>query len=443
MSEIFQTIWDADQAGNGIPALRPGEPKDHTRGFVVVNEQATSIDSGHRVINEVGLPDEKRDTYRLCEVLFDNYALERAVREQVRPGELREELEFIDAILETPPIETARQFLERSLDLQISKSTLSAMIKETWFTLGRAGNQPDASGFEHVFVGEQASKKTRAGGYHFWYKYWLDDGGKNVAGLVSDDRIEYLGTKYGAADTPEKGVLIPEIVTLEMKWTAPVGDLANPNPSRTKELHKPIGGFFVGCSPEGMIALGLVRARTQSSKVTRINGATYQLDLHRLDQNRNAIRTFFPRFVRADITGISPGGGGSDTGGGTTPGDIDPPDIGGVATPVPFRIIAGMINPVNPEGGREFLQILNVSDRVQSLESWEIEAPNGLIFTLADIIISPGDVYKFVLPSSTGILRNRAGAIRLRVPGGSVVQECEYTGDQAKREGRPVVFLQS
>ncbi|MCP3896031.1 MAG: hypothetical protein GY706_15590 [Bacteroides sp.] len=442
MSDIFQEIWDADQAGNGVPALRPVEPKDHTRGFVVVDERATTIGSDHRVISEVGIPEKKRDTYRLCEILFDNYALERAVREQVRPGELREELEFIDAILETPPIETARQFLELSLDLQISKSTLSAMIKETWFTLGRAGSQPDASGFEHVFVGEQASKKTRIGGYHFWYKYWLDDGGKDVAGFVTDDRIEYLGTKYGAASTPDKGVLIPEIVTLEMKWIAPVGDLVNPNPSRTKNLHKPIGGFFVGCSPEGMIAFGLVRARTQSSKMTRINGATYQLDLHRLDKNRNAIRTFFPRFVRADIIDISPGTGGSGTGGGTTPGGIDPPDIGGAAAPAPFSIIAGMINPVNPEGGREFLQILNVSDQVQSLENWEIEAPNGFIFTLADISISPGDVYKFVMPSSTGILRNRAGSIRLRAPGGLAVQEYEYTGDQAKREGQPIVFLQ-
>lgn len=434
MSQIFQTIWDADQAGNGVPAIRPGEPKDPTRGFVVVDERAASVGSGHRVISEVAVPENKRSTYQLCEALFDNYALERAVHERVRPGELREELVFIDAILDTPPVETARRFLESLLDLQISKHALSAMIKETWFTLGRAGNQPDASGFEHVFVGEQASRETQIGGYHFWYKYWLDDGGKGVAGVEADDGIEYIGTKYGAAETPDKGVLIPEIVTLEMKWRAPMGDVENPNPGRTKKLHKPIGGFFVGCSPEGIIALGLVRARAPSNKITRINGATYQLDLHRLDENRNAIRTFFPRFVRADVTAVTSGGGGG-TGGG---GEILP-DEGGTTT-TPFQMIAGMVNPQNPEGGREFLQIMNISDRERSLEDWKIEAPNGTVFTLADMMVAPGDIYKFVIPSNSGVLRNRAGCIRFHTPGGSLAQECHYTEDQAKHEGRPIVF---
>jgi hypothetical protein len=427
MTDIFQAIWDADQSGNGVPALRPGETQDPARGFVMVDERTTQIDSGHRVISGVSIPETKRATYRLCEDLLDNYALERAVREEVRPGELREELDFIDAILETPPIETARQFLETALDLSISKGTLAAMISETWFTMGRAGNQPDASGFEHVFVGEQASKASHVGGYHFWYKYWLDDGGENVAGVVSDDRIAYLGTQYGAAETPDKGVLVPDVVTLELKWTAPVGDLDNPNPSQTKLLHKPIGGFFVGVSPEGMIALGLVRARSSSSKLARINGSEYQLDLHRLDHNPRAIRTFFPRFIRADVIAITPpGGDGTEPGGGTTL--------------APFRIIAGMINPVNPEGGREFLQILNVSDRIETLHNWQIKAPNGVVFTLANMAVAPGDFFKFLVPSNTGILRNRTGVIQLRTPDGSVVQDCPYTSDQARREGQPILF---
>jgi hypothetical protein len=312
------------------------------------------------------------------------------------------------------------------------------MINETWFTMGRSGNQPDASGFEHVFVGEQASQATKIGGYHFWYKYWLDDGGHNVAGVTFDDRIEYLGTKYGAAETPDKGVLVPDVVTLELKWTAPVGDLDHPNPSATKQLHKPIGGFFVGTSPEGLIALGLVRTRTQSGKMAQINGAEYQLDLHRLDQNPRAIRTFFPRFVRANVIDITPGGTNTEPGG-ATPG-VGTGSASGTAATVPFRIIAGMINPVNPEGGREFLQILNLWDHIETLQHWKIEAPNGVVFTLADIAVAPGDVFKFVIPSSTGILRNRAGIIRFRAPDGSVVQECHYSEEQASREGQPILF---
>ncbi|MGD9210707.1 MAG: hypothetical protein PVI90_08015 [Desulfobacteraceae bacterium] len=430
MSEIFQKIWDADQCGNGVPALRPEDPKDPTRGYVVVDEPTTCLNSDHRVISEVVIPEKKRETYLLCQNLFDNYALERAVREQIRSGELREELDFIDSILETPPIETARRFLEDSLDVTISTNTLAAMIKETWFTIGRAGNQPDASGFEHVFVGEQAAKQSQIGGYHFWYKYWLDDGGRNAAGHAVKDRIKYLGTQYGAAENPGKGVLIPEVITLEMKWKAPVGDMANPDPSRTKELHKPIGGFFVGCSPEGLIALGLVRARTQSSKITRINGAEYQLDLHRLDQNKNAVRTFFPRFLRADVIDISHG---NNSGYDHEENTFDDREV-------PFRIIAGMINPVKSEGGREFLQILNLSDHNLSLLNWKIEAPNGVVFTLANRVISPGDLFKFIIPSSTGMLRNRAGVIRLRAPDNTVVQECAYSEYEAEREGQPILF---
>ena len=35
------------------------------------------------------------------------------------------------------------------------------------------GADPALSGFEHVVVGEQEGAKAQ--GYHFWYKYYLDD----------------------------------------------------------------------------------------------------------------------------------------------------------------------------------------------------------------------------------------------------------------------------
>ncbi len=430
MSAIFQEIWDADQSGAGVPALRPGEAKDPSRGFVVVDERAISVGADHRVLSEVVIPDAKQETYRLCERLYDNYALERTVRERVTSGELQEELDLIDAILDTPPIEVARQFLETSLDLKISKDAMAAMIKETWFAMGRAGSQLEASGFEHVFVGEQSSSRSKIGGYHFWHKYHLDDGGSG------EDRIEYLGTKYGGAQEPAKGILVPEVVTLQLTWDAPLGDAGTGGGSRT--LSKPIGGFFVGCSPEGLIALGLVRCRTKSSKITQINGAEYQLDLHRLDNAPNAIRTFFPRFRRADVVAIDNGGGGGGGDGGTG-GDNGGGD-GVLTTETPFRIVAGMVNPVNPEGGREFLQILNVSGQRQSLADWRVEAPNGMAFTLDDIPVDPGHLFKFVAPTPQGVFRNKAGTIRLRDASNRIVQECPYGTDEAKREGVPIVF---
>lgn len=425
MENIYQNIWNADQTGNGIPAMRPGEALNEDVGYVIVDERTTSVGSDHRVLEKVNIPASKKTTYALCEKLFDNYALERSAGETVRFEETQEELDFIDAIIPSPPIQTARQHLESSLGLQISDEILAAMIRETWFDLGQAGSQEDASGFEHVFVGEQASRASQIGGYHFWYKYHLDEGGRNAKGKAGQDRINYHGTKYHGASEPEKGVLIPEVVTLSLTWDAPGGD----GDTTVRTLTKPIGGFFVGCSPECLIALGLVRCRTKSDKIAKINGAEYQLDLHRLDGRPNSIRTFFPRFRRADVINIDP----------TVPPPV-PPVTPPPTTDLPFRIVAAMVNPVNPEGGREFVQIINTSNQQQTLFKWRVVAPNGTGFDLADITVDPGEIFKFQIPKNEGVLRNKAGEIRLLDPSGNLGHASAYSTDQAGREGAPILF---
>ena len=427
MDAAYQQIWDADQSQNGVPAVRPGEPRDDAVGFVIVDERATSVGRDHRVLKEVVVPDSKAATYDLCVKLLDNYALERAASEFIRPEEIQEELDFVDAILPTGPMQAARQVLEQRLGLAISNDSLAAMVKETWFKLGTAGSQSQASGFEHVFVGEQGRQQTKIGGYHYWHKYFLDDGGAGT------DRIEYKGTQYQDAIESDKGILVPEVVTLSLVWEAPIGDRRGNGGSGTKTLKKPIGGFFVGCSPECLIAMGLVRCRTMGGKLAKINGAEYQLDLHRLDSEPNSIRTFFPRFRRADITSISGGGDdGPSSGSGNDTDTLNPQS--------PFKLVAAMVNPVNPEGGREFVQILNKTATPKSLKGWRLVAPNGTSFTFADIDVQPAEVFKFVIPQSSGVLRNRAGRIRLFNDESELQQLVSYSTEQARNEGEPVVF---
>lgn len=430
MDPAYQIIWDADQNDNGVPALRPNEPFDDTVGYVIVDELSTIVGSDHRVIQKVVIPPSKLETYSLCQNLLDNYALERAAGEFVSANEIQEQMDFVDAILVSQPMQAARQILEDRLGLTVTNVSLAAMINETWFKLGTAGSQGDASGFEHVFVGEQSSQATKIGGYHYWHKYFLDDGGHDQI----DDRISYLGTRYEGASEPGKGVLIPEIVTLSMSWRAPAGDHnTDGSPSAgggDRLLTKPIGGFFVGCSPECLIAMGLIRCRTMGGKLAKINGAEYQLDLHRLDNEPNSIRTFFPRFRKADIVNIISGG---DSGGGQlAPGTLAPQS--------PFRIIAAMVNPQNPEGGREFIQILNSADQTQSLSGWKIVAPNGMAFEFSDVTVGPAEVFKFVIPSSSGVLRNRAGEIKLLNSQNEPQHVVGYSTEQARREGTPIVF---
>jgi poly(U)-specific endoribonuclease len=61
-------------------------------------------------------------------------------------------------------------------------------------------------------------------------------------------------------------------------------------------LYKPIGGFFVGCSIEGLLALGLVRFFERGEVETVINRARLRIDLHR-SPDRRSLRSYFPRFL--------------------------------------------------------------------------------------------------------------------------------------------------
>ena len=105
-----------------------------------------------------------------------------------------------------------------------------------------------------------------------------------------------------------------------------------------------------------------------------------------------------------------------------------------------FKMLLAMVNPQNPEGGREFLQITNVSDAPASLNGWKLTAPNGKTFTFSNIDVLPGEVFKFIVPSSEGVLRNKEGKIKLTAADGTVAHSVTYTTEQARREGRPILF---
>src|SRR5262249_13686787 len=132
-------------------------------------------------------------------------------------------------------------------------------------------------------------------GYHFWWKYYLDDGFASEVdnarpgfpGLM-DDRI-----KYDHSAEKQGQMAFPESVTISFAWDAP--DSAE---RRIKELVKQTGGFFVGCSPEGLMALGTVRAHVGANapKTAVINGARYEMKMI-LSPSKQNIRTFYPIYL--------------------------------------------------------------------------------------------------------------------------------------------------
>ncbi len=278
----YQKIWDADQSHRGVPAIGSGERGDAAVGFVRVDEQGGK-DPDHRVIAEVSIPEEKRLTYDLAKALFDNYRLDQTKREDMTQPEAEEMLALIEAVTDSAPMEAARRWLGDRRGTSHSRDEFQALLFDIWFRQYDMGRNLDLSGFEHVVVGEQ--KQGTVGGHHFWYRYYLDDFGL----LGTGDDIDFAGSRYPKR-LIEAGRATPDVVTLSYRWRAEDYDQGVERP-----LFKPVGGFWVGCSVEGLMALGLLRFFERGRVETVIDGARYEIDLYKSPDGRS-IRSYFPIF---------------------------------------------------------------------------------------------------------------------------------------------------
>lgn len=285
--DIYQEIWDEDQRHAGLKAVWPAtqindDLKNH--GYVVVNESGSAT-KDHRVIQSVVIPDAKMRTYSLAKKLFNNYILDQTKPENNLPEETKEVQSFLDAIHDSPPMALARDYASKQTGTPISKDQWWAVIQRLWFERFDQGNNRDLSGFEHVVVGEQKGGKVQ--GYHSWYKYYLDEKfRRDDSDDVETDLINFIswkGPKDNSAD----------VVTLSYQWRA-----FDYEKQEFRPLTKPFGGFWVGPSIEGLLALGTVRAlpEVMAPKKTIINGVEYKLPLY-LSQNSRHVRTFYPEFT--------------------------------------------------------------------------------------------------------------------------------------------------
>lgn len=445
---IYQDIWDADQAGNGIKALRmaDADQKDPTEGYVLVDE-TVERNPDQQLFPEVVIPAPKLETYELCVKLFDNYAFDPATWERSSSRERIEERAFISEILTTEPMKVAQQILSQDLGQKITDDKLAELVKRTWFQQGQSGGNM-ASGFEHVFIGEQKlegdrpdSQAVELGGYHFWYKYYLDDGGQ-LGDKKFRDRIRYGGTKYDGTgswqNARNQGLQVPEVVTLSHQQQ--VEDLAA---GGTQKAYKPIGGFWVGCSPEGLMALGLVRVWSKASRTARINGATYDVKFFPLDNDPKSIRSFFPIFKRADFRAIQRNTAASKaTARATERAPLQPESKTQTPTQTEVKIIAAMVNPAGRDAGNETFTLQNVGTGEVNLNDWQLETPNGDKLTFADVILKKGDRRRFRIGGDKSKFRNRAGTISLWNAENQLQDQVNYTDAQAKKSGVEINFTQ-
>eukprot|EP00933_Yihiella_yeosuensis_P052267 TRINITY_DN50291_c0_g1_i1.p1 TRINITY_DN50291_c0_g1~~TRINITY_DN50291_c0_g1_i1.p1 ORF type:complete len:415 (+),score=71.39 TRINITY_DN50291_c0_g1_i1:119-1363(+) len=116
-----------------------------------------------------------------------------------------------------------------------SDVTWQEELRRIWFT--RTNGRPSA--FEHIFIGnlsEDSSGQPVAGGLHCWLKFYLEE----VRGTAV-----YLGYVYNRK--PKEGILDNRFVSGKFTWQ-----------HAGRRLLKDEGGFFVGVSPEWLLADGTV-----------------------------------------------------------------------------------------------------------------------------------------------------------------------------------------
>jgi poly(U)-specific endoribonuclease len=420
VANIYQEIWDADQRSSGLRAIRESDPAVSS-GHVRVVHGPASPDL--RILSDVNLPADKRRTYDLVRALFNNYALAETALEVETELEREEVHDLLLAIVDSPPMLVARQYVENATGTTQTSERWYATLLELWFRRFASGGDPELSGFEHVFVGEQEAAKVQ--GYHFWYKYWLDDGfarevdGNAFPGL-SDDRIEYVRSEASSGQE-----VFPESVTLAYRWRA-----ADYDAQAVRPLTKPKGGFFVGCSVEGLMALGTVRAHlgARAPKEAVIHGARYDLKIYRSPDERH-VRTFYPVFL---------GPAGEEINGGTQPKPPVPPLP--PAAPASVRIIAALINPQGDDPGQELVTLINVGPTPVVPDGWRLLDKNGKTFSVGDLRLMPGVAATVRLPANSVQLSNQGGKISLVDRAGELVHSVSYSRQSAARQGETLLF---
>jgi hypothetical protein len=111
--------------------------------------------------------------------------------------EFQEEDALMKLIGGSPLFDIEYHHYSTSLQQPGTKSDFLKIVKEKWFEMYTWGKRKDISAFEHTFVGEE--NESGAPGFHFWFKYLLDDSGMNSSGK---DVISF-GTLYGNGANPD------------------------------------------------------------------------------------------------------------------------------------------------------------------------------------------------------------------------------------------------
>ncbi len=374
---IYQVLWENDENQFSVSPRNSEGEWENPDADILLDEQVKasgkrSIDLATRPlfhqVNEEKLLDSNR-TYNSFIKLLDNYAIRYLDPEFTTEEEVAEQQHFLDLIINTKPIQIAREYINQQFGENISLAKFRQNLQRMWFEIYtnyyRGKSTEFCSGFEHVFVGEgkfdlhAGNKKENLGkisGYHSWVKFYLDE---------KNQRVNYLGYKYDLKG--QAGIANPNVVTLQQLQT--VTDMQG---NVIAELIKEKGGFFVGASPECEIAIASVafyesvNGRIEDKRRAKMDGAKYDLVVYRnINPNGSRgefIRSFFPIFIGLDDFEEP---------------EIDRPEIIPVEDVLKndgaIVITSALPNPEGRDEGNEWVEIKNVTDMVINLSGWQLQ----------------------------------------------------------------------
>lgn len=332
VSDVFNAIWAADKSK--IPAFHEKRfPSDVFHGNFVVKvcdaKRGANVKSHNlfklykwdepshtykSTTNVELLKSETHKSFRLVYALFDNYESDETKPEVNTKEECQEIMEFLNFVTDSEPMKVAAAYLRKKYANsnnveQEDRASFSDRtkflnkLKKIWFDQYDWGRMKSLSGFEHTFVGERRAD-GQVMGYHFWYKYFVDDSAENTLG---QDAIDFNRRLDDASSDDYVAIRFAQFVDADNDG---IVDGANDS-----QLFKSFGSFFVGCSAECKMALGLIayyeskaafasrrgankrhddRGDDEEGVNATINGHHYKLNLHRGGDKHQYCRSFYP-----------------------------------------------------------------------------------------------------------------------------------------------------
>lgn len=398
MSEqnIYEKLWNIDQSENGLSCSvvpQNGEAED---ADIFINEQH-EISFGNApepLFVKVNEDKMNNDITKAFKSLMNNYIFKVGRAEDelgTNEEEDKERESFLNLIMETKVFEEAFEYVKNHNDIPIhSKAEFKSEIERMWFK----PYDNSLTGFEHILVGE-SHRSNGIGGYHSWTKFYWDE---------KVGRVDFLGFNYVSRANPNKpleklGPTVPHVATISFEYVEHNfnGDLIHGK--------KPMGGFFVGMSPELQIIFPTVaflekQHASFDPKVT-IDGAKFVLKLFtRSTSDGVFLRTFYPAF-----TGI---------------------EQRPVPVPVQTRILIHSVLANPHDEDTEWVKIKNSSSDSVDVNGWTLQDHARRKTTVTGSVESGKSLQVFVRKTGDIQLTNSGGSVTLFDSQGNVVDKVHY-----------------